>query len=371
MASGFKALGVNQNLIKGLNELNITEPTPIQESAIPFLIEVGTDFVGQAQTGTGKTAAFGLPLLNKINPNSKDIQAVILTPTRELAQQIAKQLFKFTKYTDKIFTESVYGGEQIEKQINRLSRTTHIVVGTPGRMSELLNRKVINFSQVKTVVLDEADEMLSMGFKSELDKVMVHLPEERNTWLFSATMPLKLNELIAKHLQPSPEKALLSTKAVVNPDIHHQFVKCTADDRDFFILNFLKQMGKQRGLIFCRTRADGIHLNQLLNDKGQITEVLHGDLLQKERDKIMRAFRNENIRTLITTDVFARGLDIEDLAYVVHHKLPKEDEYYIHRSGRTARAGKQGISIAFCTQRDLRRLGEIEEQLKIRFELIK
>ncbi|TDM00126.1 MAG: DEAD/DEAH box helicase [Flavobacteriaceae bacterium] len=371
MVNTFKNLGVPKKYIEALEALGITEPTPIQIETLGYLLKESGDFVGQAQTGTGKTLAFSIPILSKINPQSSQIQALILTPTRELAKQISAHIFKYTKFSEKIFCEAVFGGEQIDKQIKNLSRTTHILVGTPGRIEELIKRKVLDLSQIKTLVLDEADEMLSLGFESEIKKVFVHLPQEKNTWLFSATMPQNLKLLITNHLRDNPKTVLLSQKSVVNPGIEHQYVKCTEEDRDFFIFTFLRAMGKKRGILFCRTKSDALALCVSLKEKGIVSEVLHGDMTQKERDKMMRAIASDKNSILITTDVFARGIDLLDLAYVVHHKLPKENDYYIHRSGRTARAGKKGISIAFCTQRDLKRLYEIENALKIRFLQIK
>ena len=246
----FEELGVKKSFIKGLSEMGIVTPTQIQHDAIPILIDSDIDLVGQAQTGTGKTAAFGLPLLQKINPKQMAIQGLILCPTRELGQQIAKQLFKFTKYSDKIFTEAVYGGAPIDKQIHSLSRPTHIVVATPGRLIDLVKRKAIDLSNVETVVLDEADEMLSMGFKDELDQILSMLPAVRGKWLFSATLRTGINEIVKNHLSEDAHKLEVTAKNVVNKNIDHQYLVCDESEKLLVLLQFLKSQGENRGVVF-------------------------------------------------------------------------------------------------------------------------
>jgi ATP-dependent RNA helicase DeaD len=362
----FSDLGISPDLIKGLEELKIITPSEIQKKAIPFLLKEGTDLIAQAQTGTGKTAAFGLPLLQKVDPANKHIQALILSPTRELGQQIAKQLFKFTKYYSKIFTEAVYGGAPIDSQISALQRPTQIVVATPGRLVDLMERKAIDLSHVKTVVLDEADEMLSMGFKKDLDYILAGTHGQKNTWLFSATMPEGLKDLVNNYMSPTAHKIQIDKKNLVNKGIEHHYVVCdNEDDKLDVLLYFLKTQGEQRGIIFCKTKNSTQVLAKQLLAKNIPVGALHGDLFQKERDKVMRAFKNENLKILVSTDVSARGIDVENLAYVVHYQLPDEAEYYTHRSGRTARAGNKGLSMILVTPKETRQLEKIASTLKI------
>lgn len=362
----FSELGISQELIQGLKDKNIITPTEIQKKTIPFLLENGTDLIAQAQTGTGKTAAYGLPLLQMVDPKNEKVQALILSPTRELGQQIAKQLFHYTKYSVKIFVEAVYGGAHIDNQISALRRPTQIVVATPGRLVDLIQRKAIDLSNVKTVVLDEADEMLSMGFKKDIDFILAQTNGKRNTWLFSATIPETLKDIIKNYMSPSAHKIQVDKKNQVNKDIEHQVVLCSSvDDKLNVLLYFLKIQAENRGIIFCKTKNSTQILAKQLQAKNIPTDALHGDLLQKERDKVMRAFKNENLRILVSTDVAARGIDVENLSYVVHYQLPDELEYYTHRSGRTARAGKKGISIILATESELKQVKNLEKNLGI------
>jgi ATP-dependent RNA helicase DeaD len=367
----FKELGISDNLIKALNENEIYSPSGIQTKAIPFLLNTGSDFIGQAQTGTGKTAAFGLPLLQRVDPELPVIQALILCPTRELAQQIAKQLFRFTKYSEKIFTEAVYGGEKIDLQISALRRTTHIVVATPGRLIDLLEKKAIDLSNLKTIVLDEADEMLSMGFKAELDKILTFTTGKRSTWLFSATMPEDVKSIISNYMSKDAYRVSVDKKDVVNALIEHQFVVVEEFEKLDILLAFLKSQGANRGIIFCRTKAATQLLSKQLQAKNMAVDAIHGDLMQIERDKVMRAVKNQKIKILIATDISARGIDIPDLSYVAHYQLPDQIDYYTHRSGRTARGGKKGISIAFVEPKEVNRIKLIEKELGIKIREIK
>lgn len=367
----FKELGVHKHFIQGLDELGIETPTQIQSEVIPILLNSDTDLVGQAQTGTGKTAAYGLPLLQRIDPNKKNIQALVLCPTRELGQQVAKQLFKFTKYSHKIFTEAVYGGEKIELQINSLKRPTHIVVATPGRLIDLVKRKAIDIRNVTTVVLDEADEMLSMGFKKELDEILDGLSAAKNKWLFSATMPDGIKQIVNQHLSADAHRIEISGKNVVNKNIDHQFLICEEEDKFQVLLQFLKSEQKERGLIFCKTKAATQKLALQLKSKNIAADGIHGDLKQKERDKVMRMFKNESLQVLVATDLAARGIDVEGLSFVVHYQLPDKDEYYTHRSGRTARAGKDGLSLCLVTSRETKQIKYLEKALGIAFSQIR
>ena len=365
----FSDLGVPDIFLKALEELGIVNPTEIQIKAIPFLITKGTDFIGQAQTGTGKTAAFGLPILKAIDPEDPHIQALILCPTRELGQQIAKQLFKFTKYSSKkVFVEAVFGGARIAPQIDALRRPTHILVATPGRLVDLLTQKAIDLSFIKTIVLDEADEMLSMGFKKDLDTILKFTAGERQTWLFSATMPTEIRSIIKDYMSPDALRVVINRLEVVNSDIEHKYVMCETDKKPEVLFNFLRAQGENRGLIFCRTKADATNIATRLSGRKINADSLQGDMLQKERDKVMRAFRNGKLQILVATDLAARGIDVKELAYVVHYSVPESTEYYTHRSGRTGRAGHPGLSFSLVTSRDKATLKRIERELGIKIK---
>ena len=365
----FKELGVSAKLIKALSENKIVTPTEVQKVAIPHLLQEGGDFIAQAQTGTGKTAAFGVPLLQYIDPKIQKIQGLVLAPTRELAQQIGKQLFRFTRYyPDRIFSECVYGGEAIEIQQANLNRPTHIVIATPGRLIDLLKAKALDLSSVRIAILDEADEMLSLGFKKDLETILGHLPGKRRTWLFSATMPKALRQIIKGYMSPVAHTVRVDRKNVVNPNIDHQYVICRIEDKFTEITRCIEARGEERGLVFCRSRAGTVNLAKHLTDEGFSVGVIQGELSQREREKVMRSFKKSRTQILVSTDVSARGIDVEDLKFVIHHQLPDQIEYYTHRSGRTARAGKSGVSIAFITGLDVKRLKEIERELDIRFK---
>jgi ATP-dependent RNA helicase DeaD len=368
--STFSELGIRKEYIKSIKELGINTPSEIQEKGIPILLNAKTDFIGLAQTGTGKTAAFGLPILHQINSKSNKIQTLILSPTRELVQQIKKQLFKFTKYSeDKIFVEAIYGGEKIGVQINNLKRTTHIVVATPGRLIDLIERGDIDISNVKTVVLDEADEMLSMGFKEELNKILKSTARgDRKTWLFSATMPEEIKRIVKIYMHPNAPRVEINRDATVNANIKHQFTRTSIKDKTDDIVSFLDKRETQRGIIFCRTKAGAQTLTEQLVEKGFSAAALEGDMQQRERDKVMRAFKNESLQYLVSTDVSARGIDVRGLEFVIHHQLPDQLEYYTHRSGRTARAGKTGISLAFILPSEIERIQQIQKKLNIKFK---
>ncbi|EAQ41610.1 DEAD/DEAH box helicase [Polaribacter sp. MED152] len=367
--STFAGLGIRKDYIKSIKEIGITKPTDIQEKAIPVLLKSPTDFIGLAQTGTGKTAAFGLPVLHHIDANSDHIQALILSPTRELVQQIKKQLFKFTKYVDdRIFLEAVFGGEKIDRQMNNLKRTTHIVIATPGRLIDLIERGAVDISHVKTVILDEADEMLSMGFKQDLNRILKFTTKsDRKTWLFSATMPDEIKRIVKTYMDANAPRIEINKNTLVNANIRHQFAKTTLKEKVADIVTFLEKRQAQRGIIFCRTKAGAQNLAKQLVDEGFSAAALEGDMQQKERDKVMRAFKNESLQYLISTDVSARGIDVRELEFVIHHQLPEQLEYYTHRSGRTARAGKTGTSLAFILPSELEKIHQLQKELNIKF----
>jgi ATP-dependent RNA helicase DeaD len=366
MGKKFVELEVDNRFIEALNELNIVEATDIQEQTIPFLINENKSLIARAQTGTGKTAAFGLPLLHKINPSMNSLQAIVLCPTRELGQQIAKQLFKFTKYSEKIFTEAVYGGEKIEKQIKRLKRPTHIIVATPGRLMELIDKNIVNIEGVRYVVMDEADEMLSMGFKEDMYAILDKIPDSV-IWLFSATMPDGVKSIIKKYMGGGSKTVISDINNTINQNISHQFVKCEQKQKLSILKQFVQIQADKRGIVFCRTKDAAKDLCNKLSGNGLQVDVIHGDLKQIERDKAMRAFKSKKTKILIATDITARGIDIKNLAYVVHYQLPDKLEYYVHRSGRTARAGSKGIALSIVSASEMQHLKKIEKELNISF----
>lgn len=367
----FKDLGVHKNYIKSLKELGIKSPTDIQAQAIPMLLASAKDFIGLAQTGTGKTAAYGLPALHKVNPKIDAVQVLILSPTRELVQQIKKQLFKFTKYNDsQIFVEGVYGGEKIDIQIRNLKRTTHIVVATPGRLVDLLDKNCIDLKQIKTIVLDEADEMLSMGFKQDLNTILNATSGTRNVWLFSATMPEDLKDIVKRYVSKDAMRIEIDRNSLVNANISHYVVETTIANKPETLIRLLEEREDERGIVFCKTKAGAQGLKQLLQKEGFNVDALEGDMMQKDRDKVMRAFKNTNLQILISTDVSARGIDVDNLGFVIHHQLPEHLEYYTHRSGRTARAGKKGESIALVLPNEMSQLKAIEKKLMISFKTL-
>jgi ATP-dependent RNA helicase DeaD len=370
--SAFSKLGVPEDLVQGLEALGISAPTSIQASAILFLIKDGGDLVAQAQTGTGKTAAFGLPLLTKIDPANPKIQALVLSPTRELAKQIGKALFQYTKFSKtKIFVEVAGGGDKIGEQVARLKRPTHIVVATPGRLFDLLKLGAIRLDAVRHLVLDEADEMLSMGFRKEVVEIVgLTAKSRRSTWLFSATFPEKIQRLIKDCMAGEPRVIQVEKKQVVNRNIAHRYVICPREDKDDWVANYLLGQDEERGMIFCRTRAGAIKLGEELTKRGVAVGVLQGDLSQKDRDKVMRAFKKERTHFLIATDVAARGIDVEGLSFVIHRQLPEKRQYYTHRAGRTARAGKSGVSICLIEPEERKDIAELERELGLTFEAL-
>lgn len=366
--STFSELGISKGLIKGLNELNIFEPTDIQRSAIPILLSGEGDFIGQAQTGTGKTAAFGLPMLEQVNASKSEVQGLIIAPTRELCQQIAKQLFKFTKYADKIFVESVYGGADINTQIKRLQRPTHIVVATPGRLIDLIKREAVDLSRVKHVVLDEADEMLSMGFKQDMHYILGYVLVEKKVWLFSATMPEGIKEIIRKFLSKDAQRVEIDREAGVNSNISHEYLVCQSKDKLPEIMHFLAYHKDERGMIFCQTKKAARVLAKQLIAKNISADAIEGDMGQRDRDKVMRKFKSEKIDLLVSTDIAARGIDVKGLSFVLHYELPQQTEYYTHRSGRTGRAGLKGNSVLFISDKEKEHIYELQKALKIKIQ---
>ena len=317
-----------------------------------------------------KNSAFGLPIIQNIDSSNHNIQVLILAPTRELVQQIHKQLFRFIKYSpDKLFIESVFGGAPIGKQILALRRPTHILVATPGRLIDLVGKNALQLGEVKTVVLDEADEMLSMGFQEELTKILEMTTDRNAIWLFSATMPEGIKKIINSYMSPKAHWVTVSNNTVMQGAIeHYPRLFCTQTSKLRVLEEFLLKNSVQNGIIFCRTKVSVQKLGISLTERGLNIGVIHGDMLQKDRDSIMRAFRKGRITILIATDIAARGLDIKDMAFVVHYDLPDQLDMYTHRSGRTGRAGKKGLSLCLITQEDVEKLRSIEDELGIRFK---
>lgn len=363
----FDTLGLREELVLGVKELGFENPTPIQSEAIPLLLEEQTDFVGLAQTGTGKTAAFGLPLLNSIDPTLSDTQGVIVCPTRELCLQIEKDLNNFAKKMPWLRVVSVYGGANISLQIKELRRGAHVIVATPGRFVDLISRGKARLEHVKVAVLDEADEMLNMGFKAELDAILEATPDHRSTWLFSATMPAEVKR-ISKNYMSNPKELSVGGVNETSTNISHEYYPVRERDRYEALKRVIDFQPNIYGVVFCRTRMETQEIADKLMRDGYSADSLHGDLSQAQRDSVMKSFRKRRIQVLVATDVAARGIDVSDLTHVIHYKLPDDPEVYTHRSGRTGRAGKKGISIAFITNKEQRRLNDIQRMVKAKFE---
>lgn len=366
----FKSLGLSGNILKAITEMGFEEPSEIQVQSIPELLQFNRDFIGLAQTGTGKTAAFGLPLIQKINPKNNYTQALILAPTRELGQQIAEQLTLYGKYQPSLNILAVYGGASIGTQMRALKRPQHIIIATPGRLIDLINRKAIKLNQLQCLVLDEADEMLNMGFKEDIDQILSYTPAEKITWLFSATMPSEIRRIVKTYMK-DPLEAKINAKGKVNANIQHQYTVVKRSDKADALMRFLDINPQMRGVVFCRTKRDTQELAEFLLAKNYKADALHGDLSQSQRDVVMQRFKKHALQVLVATDVAARGIDVNDLTHVFHFTLPDDTSYYTHRSGRTARAGKEGISIAFINGREKNKIDRIAQQLGIVIQRVK
>ena len=367
----FEELGLSEDILKAIQEMGYEQPSPIQEKAIPVLLsDDGRDLVALAQTGTGKTAGFGLPLLELTDPNNKTVQSVILSPTRELCNQIAEDLKTYSKYKKGIKVLSVYGGANISAQIKALKAGVNVLVATPGRLKDLISRGVANLNMVQRVVLDEADEMLNMGFKDELDFILSETPEYKNTWLFSATMPKEI-ERIAKNYMDDPFKITVGSQNQGAENIEHKYYVVRHSQRYGALKRIVDANPAIFGVIFCRTKRDTQEIADRLMAEGYNVDALHGDLSQAQRDRVMDKFRERKIQLLCATDVAARGIDVNDISHVINYELPEDTESYTHRSGRTARAGKKGESLSIVTDREKFKIGRIEKMIKKKFELAK
>lgn len=365
----FKELGLKDSLITAIKELGFENPMPIQEKIIPLLLEdEPNDIIALAQTGTGKTAAFGLPIIQNIDKKFKKVQYLIIAPTRELCLQIADDLKDYSANENDIIIAAVFGGSSMERQIQKIKQGAQIISATPGRLNDLINRKVVDLSKVRAVVLDEADEMLNMGFKEELESILEQTPEDRNTFLFSATMPKPLLSIANKYMF-NPIEITIGIRNSGAENIEHLAYFVHAKDRYLALKRIVDYYPNIYGIVFCRTRQETKEVSEKLMQDGYNADALHGDLSQSQREYVMNKFRSKNLKLLVATDVAARGLDVEDLTHIVNYDLPDEIETYTHRSGRTGRAGKKGVSIAIANLKEKHKLSQIEKQLNKKFTI--
>ena len=364
--SSFDKYTFNDNLLKSIEDLNFKKPTPIQDKVIPEILTTDRDIIATAQTGTGKTAAFGLPIIQLTDNKNKDIECVILCPTRELCLQITKELNSYCAYMKYYKVFSIYGGAKVDNQIKNLKKNPKIIVCTPGRLNDLIKRGRVDLSFIKYFVLDEADEMLSMGFKSEIDKILIETPLDRKIYLFSATLSSKVKKITQTYME-NPLKISTSVANKGADTVKHIYYVITKSKRYDIIRNIIDMNKEIYTIIFCRTRRETNDISNNLIKDNYSAKVLNGDLSQGERDQVMRQFREKNINILVATDVASRGIDVNDLSHIINYNLPDDPEVYVHRSGRTGRAGKEGLSIALVSKREYRRLKEIEKLSKISF----
>jgi ATP-dependent RNA helicase DeaD len=365
----FESLGLNAHILQALGDLGFSQPTEIQQKAIPFVISNTNDLKAFAQTGTGKTAAFSLPVLEMMDTDSKSTQCLILSPTRELAVQIGKNIEDFSKYMSDVKTTTVYGGSDIEKQIRKLKKGSQIVVGTPGRTLDLINRGVLKVDQLRWMVLDEADEMLNMGFKDELDKILANTPKKKQTLLFSATFPKEVED-IAKNYMTKPHAISAGTKNTGSDHVSNEYFIVKDHNRYEALKRYADMHPSIYGIIFCRTKREAQDIADKLIFDGYNADSLHGDLGQNQRDAVMDKFRKKGIQLLVATDVAARGLDVDNLSHVINYRLPEQPETYTHRSGRTGRAGNDGICLSIINKKEISKLKPIEKRIKQEFKQI-
>ena len=364
----FEELGVSPEIRKAIEELGYENPMPVQEEVIPYLLGNGNDVVALAQTGTGKTAAFGLPLIQKIDVKNCVPQALVLCPTRELCLQIAGDLTDYSKYITDLKILPVYGGSSIDSQIRSLKRGVHIIVATPGRLIDLMERKVAQLATIRDVVMDEADEMLNMGFTDSINAILENIPQDRNTLMFSATMSPEIARIAKTYLHEAKE-ITIGTKNEGSKNVNHVAYIVHAKDKYLALKRVVDFYPQIYGIVFCRTRKETQEIADKLIQDGYNADSLHGELSQAQRDLVMQKFRQRHLQLLVATDVAARGLDVNDLTHVINYGLPDDTESYTHRSGRTGRAGKTGISIAIINLREKGRMKEIEHIIKKKFEV--
>lgn len=363
----FEQLGLNESLLKAILDLGFENPSEVQEKAIPLLLEKDTDMVALAQTGTGKTAAFGFPLIQKIDADNRNTQALVLSPTRELCLQITNELKNYSKYEKGINVVAVYGGASITEQAREIKRGAQIIVATPGRMQDMINRGLVNIKNIDYCILDEADEMLNMGFYEDIVSILSDTPDQKSTWLFSATMPQEVAR-IAKQFMSEPVEITVGTKNSGSSTVSHEFYLVNARDRYEALKRLADANPDIFSVVFCRTKRDTQAIAEKLIEDGYSAAALHGDLSQAQRDGVMKSFRGRQIQMLVATDVAARGIDVDNVTHVVNYQLPDEIETYNHRSGRTGRAGKLGTSIVIVTKSELRKISSIERIIKQKFE---
>ena len=363
----FKDLGLNDDLLLAITDLGFTQPSEVQEKAIPILLNSETDLVALAQTGTGKTAAFGFPMLQKIDVGSRTTQGLILSPTRELCLQITNEIKLYGKYCKGLNVVAIYGGASITEQAKEIKRGAQIIVATPGRMKDMISRRLVDISKIEYSVLDEADEMLNMGFKEDITDILSHTPADKNTWLFSATMPKEV-AAIAKDFMHEPQEITVGRKNESTNQVTHEYYLINARDRYEALKRLADANPDIFSVVFCRTKRDTQKVAERLIEDGYNAGALHGDLSQNQRDLVMKSFRNNQIQMLVATDVAARGIDVDDVTHVINYQLPDEIETYTHRSGRTGRAGKTGISMVIVSKSEIRKIKSIERIIKKEFE---
>jgi ATP-dependent RNA helicase DeaD len=367
MMNKFADLGINNDILKGLSSLGFQEPTPVQEQVIPLMLERQVDMVSLAQTGTGKTAAFGVPLIQRTNPKNRQTQGLILCPTRELCMQVARDMEAFSRHVKGLRVLAVYGGASIEQQINALRRGVQIIVATPGRLNDLINRGNVNISDVRYVVFDEADEMLQMGFQDELNAILAQTPAEKNTLLFSATMSREVKAIAGRYMS-DPVEITIGQRNAGAENVRHEYYMVHARDRYLALKRIVDNCPDNYSIIFCRTRRETHEIANKLIQDGYNADALHGDLSQAQRDQVMKKFRCKNLQLLVATDVAARGLDVNDLTHVINYNLPDDNAGYTHRSGRTGRAGRTGTSVAIIHMKERFKIRQIEKNIKKKFK---
>ena len=363
----FETLGLSAPLLEAIDDLGFERPSEVQQAAIPVLLEAPTDMVALAQTGTGKTAAFGFPLLQLIDPSQRITQGLILAPTRELCLQIASELKQYAKYMPQVHIVAIYGGASIEEQARSLKKGAHIIVATPGRMQDMMRRELVSIAHISYCVLDEADEMLNMGFYEDICSILSETPDEKNTWLFSATMPAEVAK-IAKEFMHKPKEITIGHKNQASNNVLHECYIVNGRQRYEALKRLADANPSIFSVVFCRTKRDTQAVAEKLIEDGYNAAALHGDLSQNQRDLVMKGFRAKQIQMLVATDVAARGIDVDDITHVIHYQLPDEIETYTHRSGRTGRAGKSGVSMVILTKSEAKRIKTIEKIIQKTFE---
>ncbi|MDA0176958.1 DEAD/DEAH box helicase [Mesoflavibacter profundi] len=365
--STFQQLGLDADLLQAINDLGFETPSEVQQKAIPILLESDRDLVALAQTGTGKTAAFGFPMLQKIDPSSRTTQGLILSPTRELCLQITNEMKLYGKYLNGLNVTAIYGGSSITEQAKQVKRGAQIIVATPGRMKDMISRKLVDISKIEYAVLDEADEMLNMGFYEDINDILANTPIDKSTWLFSATMPKEVAK-IAKDFMSDPLEVTVGNKNESTTNVSHEYYLVNSRDRYLALKRLADANPDIFSVVFCRTKRDTQKVAEKLIEDGYNAGALHGDLSQNQRDLVMKSFRNNQIQMLVATDVAARGIDVDDVTHVINYQLPDEIETYTHRSGRTGRAGKTGVSMVIVSKSEVRKIKSIERIIKRQFD---